>query len=307
MDPLSEILTMLRPRNVKTGATDASGDIAIRFPPHRGMYYYAMLDGACWLTLEGEPPLRLMKGHCVLLPSGRSFQISSDPALTPVDASVWLQSRRNGQVVTYGEGGECFICAAHFDFEGADASLLLSVLPPIVHLGNEEDQAAMRWALERMMAELRAPRAGTDLLVEHLSHLILIQALRLHMAEQDGARAGWLSALGDPPVATVIEAVHAAPARRWTVEAMARIAGMSRTVFALRFKASVGLSPIDYLIRWRMLLAANALKRPRETISSAAFSVGYESESAFSTAFKRVMGCSPQSYRKSAQAQQSTF
>ena len=301
MDPLSDILTILKPRRLKTGATDAGGELSIRFPPHEGLYCYAVLEGACWLTLEGEAsPLRLKAGHCVLLPSGRSFCISSDPDIAPVEAAIFLAGRSNGEVVTYGKGGDCFICAAHFDFDGPDSSLLLGLLPPIVHLSDETDQAAMRWALDRMMAEFRTPRAGSDLLVEHLSHLILIQALRQHLTARDGVRVGWLSGLADAPVAAVMAAVHEAPARRWSVAAMAKIAGMSRTVFALRFKASVGASPMEYVTRWRMMLAANALRRPHTTVASAALAVGYESDSAFSTAFKRVLGCSPRKYHARA-------
>jgi AraC-like DNA-binding protein len=281
MDPLSDILTMLKPRRLKTGATDASGDLSIRFPPHAGLYCYAVLEGACWLTMEdGSCPLRLQAGHCVLLPSGRPFRIGSDPDLAPVAADLFFAGRSNGAVV----------------FDGPDSALLLGLLPPVVHIDDETDQTAMRWALDRMMAELRTPRAGSDLLVEHLSHLILIQALRQHLTARDGARAGWLSALADPPVASVIAALHAEPARRWSVAAMAGIAGMSRTVFALRFKARVGASPMDYLTRWRMMLAAEALRQPQTTVAAAAMTAGYDSDSAFSTAFKRVMGCSPRKY-----------
>ncbi len=298
MDPLSEILTLLRPRRVKTGATDAGGAMAIRIPEHDGLFCYAVLEGACWLTLEdGREPVRLAGGDCVLLASGRAFRIGSDPCVPATDARALFATRTNGQVVTYGGGGDCLIYAAHFQFDGRDADVLLSVLPPIVHIREDGDRANMRWALDRMMVELRAPRPGGDMVVEHLSHLILVQALRLHPADPGGAGAGWLSALADPPIGGVIAAVHAAPARRWTVEAMAEVAGMSRTIFATRFKATVGMAPMAYLTRWRMLLAARAMTTPRGTISSAAYAVGYESESAFSTAFKRVMGCSPRSYR----------
>jgi AraC-like DNA-binding protein len=297
MDPLSDILTMLKPRRLKTGATDVGGDLSIRFPPHDGLYCYVVLEGACWLTLEdGTASLRLKAGHCVLLPSGRPFRISSDPELAPVDAAVFFAGRNNGEIVTYEKGGTCFVCAAHFGFDSPDSSLLLGILPPVVHINDEMDQTAMRWALDRMMAEMRTPRAGSDLLVEHLSHLILIQALRQRLTARDGARVGWLSALADPPIAAVIAALHANPADGWSVAEMANTAGMSRTVFALRFKASVGASPMEYLTRWRMMLAADALRHPHKTITSIAVAVGYDSDSAFSTAFKRIMGCSPRKY-----------
>ncbi len=297
MDPLSDILTILKPRRLETGATDVGGDLSIRFPPHEGLYCYAVLEGACWLTLEdGATPLRLKAGDCVLLPSGRPFRICSKQGLTSVDAAVFFAGRSNGEVVIHEKGGICFVCAAHFGFDTPDSSLLLGMLPPVVLINNQTDQTAMRWALDRMMAELRTPRAGSDLLVEHLSHLILIQALRQHLTAQDGTRVGWLSALADPPVAAVIAALHAKPADQWSVAAMAKIAGMSRTVFALRFKASVGASPMEYLTRWRMMLAADALRLPHKTVATAAVAVGYDSDSAFSTAFKRIMGCSPRKY-----------
>jgi len=300
MDPLSEILNLLKPRRLKTGATDVGGDMSVRLPAHDGLFCYAVLAGSCWIRLEEDPDaVRLETGDCVILASGRSFCISSDLRLPPIEAETLFAARVNGQTVTYGGGGDCLIYSGHFDFGSGDASVLLSVLPPIVHIRGEDDRATMRWALDRMMTELREPRPGSDFLVDNLAHVILVQGLRLHLADAGTAQAGWLSALNDPQMGAVISAVHKAPAERWSVQGMAAVAGMSRTVFALRFKASVGMGPMEYLTRWRMLLAASAMTRPRETVSSAAYAVGYVSESAFSTAFKRVMGCSPRTYRSS--------
>ena len=172
------------------------------------------------------------------------------------------------------------------------------MLPPIVHIRKESDKAAMRWSLERMMQELREPQPGGFLVAQHLAHMMLVQALRLHLAEGLRGGVGWLFALADKQMSAAINAMHDDPAHRWTLQELAERAGMSRSTFALKFKETVGESPMEYLTRWRMLLAGDKLANSSDPISVIALSLGYESESAFSTAFKRVMGCSPRQYSR---------
>jgi AraC-like DNA-binding protein len=126
--------------------------------------------------------------------------------------------------------------------------------------------------------------------------MILIQALRLHLAEGMNGGVGWLFALADKQMGAAISAMHENPAHRWTLQTLAEQAGMSRSSFALKFKETVGKSPMEYLTRWRMVLAADRLENSGDPVSVIALTLGYESESAFSTAFKRVMGCSPRQY-----------
>ena len=133
--------------------------------------------------------------------------------------------------------------------------------------------------------------------------MMLVQALRLYLAEGGGRSVGWLFALADPQMAAAIGAVHADPGAYWTLQALAEQAGMSRSSFAQTFKATVGSSPMDYLTRWRMLLAGDRLANGAEPVSVIALSLGYDSESAFSTAFKRVMGCSPRRYSREKEAE----
>ena len=135
-------------------------------------------------------------------------------------------------------------------------------------------------------------------MAQHLAHLMLLQALRLHLAEGPAGGVGWLFALGDKHISAAITAIHDTPAHRWTLQALAERAGMSRSSFALKFKQSVGTSPMEYLTRWRMLLAGDRLANSSDPVSVIAVSLGYESESAFSTAFKRIMGCSPRQYSR---------
>jgi AraC-like DNA-binding protein len=179
------------------------------------------------------------------------------------------------------------------------ADILLAMLPPIIHIWKETDQAVLRWSVELMMRELREGRPGNFLIAEHLAHMMLVQALRLHLADFSPDRVGWIFALGDKQIGAAISALHANPAHRWTVENLAQRAGMSRSAFASKFKAMVGASPMDYLLRWRMMLAGDRLLNSGEPVSVVAQSLSYESESAFSNAFKRVMGCSPRQYSRS--------
>ena len=190
----------------------------------------------------------------------------------------------------------------YFGFEGMYAELLLGMLPPVVHIRAEANKAALRWSIERLMQELREPQPGSTLIAEHLAQALLIEALRLHLAEHSHHKTGWLFALADKQMRAVIAAMHAEPGRKWTLEALAGVAGMSRSSFAVRFKTTVGEPAMDYLTRWRMLVASERLANGGMPIAVVAPTVGYESESAFGAAFKRIMGHSPRQFAKAAAA-----
>jgi AraC-like DNA-binding protein len=303
MDPLSDVLSLLKLRSFMCGGFDMGGEWSIHFPEHEGIKCYALVSGESWLSVEGVPaPIRLEAGDCFLLPRGRPFSLASDLSLTPVDAYALFQLPLHGAIRTVNGGGDCFGVGGHFSLVGKHASILLGGLPPIVHIRKESDKSAMRWSLERMMQELREREPGGFLVAQQLATMMLVQALRLHLAEGLRGGVGWLFALADPQMSAAISAMHDDPAHGWTVQGLAERAGMSRSIFALRFKQTVGAAPMEYLARWRMLLAGDKLVNSSEPISAIALSLGYESESAFSTAFKRVMGCSPRRYSRDRDA-----
>lgn len=301
MDPLSDVLSLLKPRSYVAGGFDVGGEMSVRFGPHDGIKCYAVVSGQCWLALEGLPDaVPLATGDCFLLPHGKPFRLATDLALTPVDALTLLStSKRQGGIALINGGGGCCMVGGHFAFTGSHACILLGVLPPIVHLRKESDKAAMRWSLERMRQELLDPQPGGSLVAQDLAHMMLVQALRLHLAEGLRGGVGWLFALADKQMSAAINSMHDNPSHRWTLQELAARAGMSRSIFALKFKETVGTSPIEYLTRWRMLLAGDRLANSSDPVSVIALSLGYESESAFSTAFKRVMGSSPRQYSRS--------
>jgi AraC-like DNA-binding protein len=299
MDPLSGMLSLLRVRSYMSGGFDAGGDWSLQFAQHDGIKFYAVVSGECLLVVDGVPDSVYVKsGDCFLLPRGRAFRMASDLSLPPLDAVVFLSTAQNGRVNSYNGGGQFFSVCGHFGLSGDHADVLLGALPPIVHITKEADKALLRWCVEQMMRELREAQPGTSLVIEHLAHMMLVQALRLHLADGPGGAPGWLFALADRQVSASITCMHDDPARRWTLRSLAESAAMSRTAFTVRFKRLVGASPMEYLTRWRMLLAADKLAYAHDPISHISASLGYESESAFSTAFKRVMGCSPREYAR---------
>ena len=297
MDPLSDVLSLLKLRSYTFGGFDTGRDWSMQFGPYGGVKCYALVSGQCWLSVEGVPgPVNLQAGDCFLLPSGRPFRLASDLTLEPVAPHTLFQLPLNGAICSIQGGGSCFSVGGHFGFTGKHAEILLATLPPIVHIQKESDKELMRWSIEHMMGELREPRPGGFLIAQQLATIILIQALRLQLAGGLAGGVGWLFALADKQMSAAITCMHEAPGHRWTVQELANHAGMSRATFALRFKHTVGVAPMEHLTRWRMLLAADKLTHPSDSISVITMSLGYESESAFSTAFKRVMGCSPRQY-----------
>jgi AraC-like DNA-binding protein len=297
MDPLSDVLSLLKPRSHMSSGFDAGGQWSIQFTGNVGIKCYAVVSGQCWLSVEGvADPVHLNAGDCFLLPGGRPFRLATDLALPPADAATVLAAARNGGVTTLNGGGDFFLVGSRFVLTGSHVDILLGMLPPIVHIRKESDQAALRWSVERMMQELRERQPGGFLVAQHLAHMMLVQALRLHVADSSNGGVGWLFALADQQMGAAISAIHDDPARRWTLPELAECAGMSRSSFALRFKQTVGTAPMEYLARWRMLLAGDRLANSHDPVSVIALSLGYESESAFSTAFKRVMGRSPRQY-----------
>lgn len=300
MDPLSDLLSLLKPRSYVSSGFEAGGDWSIAFAnPQSQMKCYAVISGECWLLVEDlAAPLRLGAGDCFVLPSGRRFRLTSDPALAPVDSSMFFPPPSPGGVVTINGGGHVYLVGSRFGVSGRNSGTLLRMLPPIVHIRRESEQSALIWSVERMRQELREQRPGHALVSQHLAHMMLVQALRLHLEEGRSDGVGWFFALADKQLGAVIAAIHADPAHRWTLQALAEHAGMSRSSFALKFKAIVGETAMDYVARWRMTLAGDRFENTTDPVSTVALSLGYESESAFSTAFKRIMGCTPRQYKR---------
>lgn len=303
MDPLSDLVALLKPSATISSGFDAGGLWSVRFGDQVGQIKcYSVLRGRCWLTIDGiEAPIRLCEGEAFVLPLGLPFRMGSDLSVEPVEAGSLFPPARAGGQVRLGSGGEFALVGARFSIAGGPSGLLRSLLPPVLHLQTASEKAALSWSVERMMQELRENLAGARLMAQNLSHMMLLQALRAYLEQSASGDRGWLAVLADKQLRLAIHAIHADPARRWTLRDLGAEAGMSRTVFAERFRSVMGETPIQYLARWRMMLACDRLEHADERLAAIAIDLGYESESAFSAAFKRVMGCSPRHYNQGAE------
>ncbi|SAL36004.1 AraC family transcriptional regulator [Caballeronia udeis] len=299
MDPLSDLLSLLKPRSLVSGGVAMSRNRAIQWPKHDGIKCYAVVSGQCWLSVDGvTDPVLLTAGECYVLPPGPPFRLATDLSVKPVDYQLLRVAGGLSTDISGSEGEGCYLVGGHFLLTGGHADMLLGSLPPIVHIRKDLDKAAMRWSLERMTEEVRDRQPGGSLIAQQLAYMMLVQALRLHLADSGSAGVGWLFALADKQMSAALTCMHDDPGHPWTLQTLAARIGISRSNFALRFKETVGTSPMEYLTRWRMLLACDRLKNSGDSIPRIAASLGYESESAFGKAFKRVIGCSPRQHSR---------
>lgn len=302
MDPLSDMLGLLRPSTAYTAGLDAAGQWCVHFTGFEGIKFNAITKGACWVLIDGSSePVWMDEGDCFLMTRGQPFTFATDLSL-PAIQSETIYASATDSVATCNGGGEFFLVGGRFDFGMEHARILFESLPPIIRIKRSSDHASvLHWGLGRLAVELRTSRPGGALVSEHLAHIMLVEVLRLHLADSE-IGIGWFSALAGQQLGRVISTMHADPARQWTLKSLARVAGMSRSSFAQKFKTAVGSTPIDYLTRWRMLIAADRLRRLKDSVSSVAFAIGYESESAFSTAFKRTMLVTPSQFQREESA-----
>lgn len=300
-DPFSDILKLTQAQSLMTGGFSASGRWAIRFPAPDKIKFFAIVKGHCWVSLEGEPdPARFETGDVGLLSAHRWTIVSSEPGVEPLDA-MELFSGSGRSTAQIGDGSEFAYIGGHVLLDPVSGPLLLNALPPWIHIGASAPQAPVfRWLLDQLLEERAALQPGGQLASAQLSQLLFIQILRAHLKDSAPLAAGWLRAVGDPRIAPALRLMHDEPARGWHLEDLAKACAMSRTTFATHFKAVAGVAPLTYLTEWRMRLAERALHEDDTPVAVLAQTLGYASESAFSTAFKRVTGRSPTAYRTAA-------
>lgn len=268
----------------------------MRFTGLRHIKFAGVLEGSFWLWVEdGTPPLRLEAGDFYLLTRGQPYCTGSDPTLEAIDGrEVLTRCVGPDGVVRYGNEGERITASGgRFIFANDTSDMLLKLLPPIVHVSAASESAASLCAvLELMRLESQTERPGAAVAAASLANMVLIQIFRAHLASGIPT-PGWLGALGDPKIGAALGLMHADFARQWKVDDLASAVAMSRTAFAERFKSLVGVPPLTYLTGWRIAVASFALKTSDKSLSAIAESVGYGSDVAFSSAFKRATGRSP--------------
>ncbi len=295
-DPLSDFLGLLKPRSISCGAIDA-GKGHVSFPAHEGVKCHALVVGEAWLCIHGQAePIQLTAGDFVILPHGRGYSLASDLCLPPEDYHHAFIGLVPGHLFRYAGGGLSTVISAAFNVDRYNSEMLLKVLPSVVHLRAHSVSPTLLHSMQLMLQELAAPQPGGRLIIQQLATLLLAQSLRAYLAHGGKHQVSWLFALADRQIGRSIGLMHADPALHWTVQELAKMVNMGRTSFSNRFKKVVGFSPMDYLTRLRMMLARDRLATSNDAIALIAESVGYESEFAFSKAFKRYSGYSPRRY-----------
>lgn len=299
IDPFSEILALTQAQAVHTGGFRAGGQWSIRFRSRHRIKLSAVLDGGCWFWFEDAPETltRLEAGDIGLLTAQRTYILASEPGLEPVEAtSLFPTTGRVNEVI--GDGADFGFIGGHILLNPLNGGLLADVLPPWLHIrGGSPEAAAFSWLLNRLVEEAASPLPGAQLASSHLAQLLFTEILRSHLGAGGPLPAGWLRALADPRTAPALRLMHGEPGRDWGLEELARACAMSRTTFAGHFKTVSGKAPLTYLTEWRMRLAERALREEPTGVAQIGQTLGYSSESAFSTAFKRVTGHSPRAYR----------
>ncbi|MFD8374218.1 AraC family transcriptional regulator [Streptomyces sp. NPDC059688] len=298
VDPLSDALAVADARGVFSGGFTAGGRWAIRLRGRDKLKVNVLARGSCLLVAEGGArPVTLTEGDVVVSDGRRPYVLCSDPALTPMDPAEVAVDPDTG-VGALGGGGEVLCLSGHIDLSRDGGDLLRRALPDLIHVRSGATEApVLRWLTGQLMTEMRGGRAGSAFSCDHLAQLMFVQVLRACLNESAGLPPGWLRALADERLAPALRLMHADPARPWQLRELAEAAAMSRTTFAVRFRAAAGVPPLTYLQNWRMSLAARALREDSTPVAELARSVGYGSESAFSNAFKRTVGVAPRRYR----------
>ena len=275
---------------------DAGKVWALRYEAARGIQAFSIRSGQFWIAVDGSDPIELARDDFIVVAGTTGFTMYSRPDAPQTSAYEFFSSFPVGETGVLDGGGECSGIGGYFDLGGVQLDGILELLPPLIHIEQESARAWLGFLTERVTEELRSPSIGSALIGTHLAQMLLIEALRAYLRSDFARATGWLSALSDRQLGAAISAIHADPARRWTVEGLAREAGMSRTNFAVRFKEVVGKSPIKYLNDWRMAMAVDSLGDSNVRVSTLRRDLGYESDSAFGAAFKRRFGNSPKSF-----------
>ena len=299
MDRLSALVDLVDAQCTLSGAVIARGDWGVHLPSPKSLKLLVIKVGA-WFCCGDEEPFFAEAGDIVVAQRGRSFRMGSSSKLA-LGGDVIVARDFEIAKEAY-SSPDCVALACHVTLNNERGRPLLAALPNhILVSGSGGEGQVLRSLYEQLVRELRASEAGSSLAVERLTQLILLQVLRAHSANlaERCAMPGqdWLNGLKDTGLGKALHAMHRDPAHRWSLEELASIASMSRTRFAEQFRATMGGPPLTYLRNMRMAMAARGLEESKRPISEIGHQLGYESESAFSAAFKKTMKVSPREYR----------
>lgn len=278
------------------------------------MEYHVLAKGNAWATVSGLPPVKLSVGDIVMFPQGDRHVISSAPGLEPIPANAeWVSDRRDdpkpvpiafhhgirepGVLMPVADADAILVCG----FLGCDVrpfNPLLAALPRVLHVPASRAGEWVRHVVDQAVVESNSRRPGGDAVLERLSEMMFVDAARRYLDSLPEEATGWLAGLRDRYVGKALALMHERPEHAWSVDDLAREVGLSRSALHERFVQYLGQPPIQYLACWRIQLGAQMLRETNRTVATIALHVGYDSEAAFSRAFKRMLNMPPAAWRK---------
>ena len=319
MDVLSEVLKVIRLDGALFYNAEFSAPWSFRSPPssvvapyvsagaRHLIMYHLLTEGRAYAHLEDGPSVALAAGDIVIFPHGDPHIMGNGRSVAPVDNAEELERifSQGLKVARTGGGGEItrFVCG-YMACDPHVSKVLLGGLPPVLRVGIGND-ASGKWledSIRFSVAEAGESRAGAEAVRARLSEVLFVETLRRYVSTLPPGTTGWLACARDTEIGTALAVLHRDPSHPWTLEDLAKKAGISRSVLAERFQHYLGESPIAYLTRWRLRLAAQRLATSSNGVARIAAEVGYRSEAAFNRAFKREFGLPPARFRGRSKA-----
>jgi len=300
------LIQLLRPKTTLWARIDAHGQWGVSFRQRDDLLFCWVERGECTLLRPDADPLALREHDFAFVRTSTPFTLASNAGAEPVDSDeiIAATGRLRMRLGNDEAGKAAVVRGGRFVFDTANEALLMGLLPQVIKLNADEPRSSghLKALLTMNEEESKSQRLGSQFFVGRLMELILLEALRSVAIDMDPQQTGLLAGLADPRVALAVASIHDKPSHPWSVGSLARHCGLSRSGFAHRFSAIMGIGVIEYLQQWRMALAKDALRSKACTIGEIALQVGFQSSSAFSTAFSRIVGCSPKQFRDGVSA-----
>jgi AraC-like DNA-binding protein len=303
-DPLTEMLRGLRLDGIVYGRCRMAEPWALAFPMQQAARLHFVANAGCWLRCSEGDWMELRAGDAVLLPRGAAHVLASAPGVEPVPFRTCQRAPICEDVFAVNGGGGGQVCvlfcgSLHFNIDAMHP--LMQLMPDVMRACDlDRHEPAIPYLIEAMARETELDRVGAAGILARLADVLAASLIRTWVEHGCGDATGWLAAVREPDVGRVLAAIHLNPEHDWTVAGLAKVMGASRSGFAKRFAEVVGETPAHYVLRVRMHQARLWLQRDRMRVSIAAERLGYESEAAFSRAFKRVLGSPPSHFRSEA-------
>jgi AraC-like DNA-binding protein len=314
MDVLSDVLRTIRLEGALFLNAEMRAPWCVKVPPsayvaqmlkpgaHKLAICHLVLEGGCWAQADGEAPVRVEAGEAIVMPHGDAHTIGSGLQHAAIDVDHVVMPRMpTVERLRYGGDGEAaVIVCSWFAYEGDAPNAMMANLPRLFTTAFRRRSAGpfIEQSIGFVLADATAREPGSAMLASKVAEMLFAEVLRGYIETMPANNPGWLAGLRDPHVSRCLALMHAEPARAWTVEDLAHEVHTSRSVLAERFSELVGAPPMQYLTRWRMIVAAGLLRNDQANLARVAEGVGYESEAAFNRAFKREYGVSPGHWRQ---------